>query len=185
VASGSARRAGLQPEAGVVNPFDLPEEARTLYERWRAVGYSREDAMERVERSGLVGDNDLVESFRRLGLSEAAARDAARGHDGGSGGSSSGAEQMFRDVFGLSEAEAKAAAEGRDASPRWGSRRDPADNPFRESSEDAPSWEELLERSYRLEERLNDLERAGNERAAREYQDRLTDSRWARLHKDP
>lgn len=62
-----------------MNETDLAGEARELYDSWRRLGLAESAAMDEVTRSGLIGDEDLVQHFIETGLSPEMAKAAARG----------------------------------------------------------------------------------------------------------
>lgn len=94
---------------------ELTGEARDLYESWRRLGHSEAQALDEVRRSGIAHQQGLEDMFRSVGLSEAEARVAARGRDGGVPPADP-FEQMYNMFLktGMSEAQARAAAIGRD-----------------------------------------------------------------------
>ncbi len=97
-----------------MRPADLPGEARELFEGWRALGRTEAQALDEVQRSGVLEELALAESFRGMGLSEAAARVAARGR--GPAPERPAVEDRLFDAFvgmGLSESRARIAAAGR------------------------------------------------------------------------
>ncbi|HEY1325131.1 MAG TPA: hypothetical protein VGF32_33065 [Streptosporangiaceae bacterium] len=65
-----------------MNVWDLRGDARDLYDQWRRVGLTEAQALEEVERSGILTRQDLAEQFEGLGLSPEAARYAAQGRHG-------------------------------------------------------------------------------------------------------
>jgi len=101
-----------------MRPADLPGEARELYEAWRVLGRTEAQAVDEVQRSGLLEELSLAESFRQMGLSEAAVQVASRGRGPAPTrppGEADTAARMF-DAFvglGLSESRARIAAAGR------------------------------------------------------------------------
>src|SRR4051794_35724883 len=81
---------------------DLRGEPLRVFETWRSLGVSESTAMEQLRRDGLLPRDeggDLVEVFRDLGLSEAAASRAAAGRGG-----SAGAAPATSNAAALSEA---------------------------------------------------------------------------------
>lgn len=58
---------------------DLKGEALTLYESWRAAGYSPAAARAEVENSGVLVEQQLAEMYQARGLSPEASQTAARG----------------------------------------------------------------------------------------------------------
>jgi hypothetical protein len=65
-----------------VRASDLTGEARRLYETWREVGYTDAQALEEVDRSGILVEQQLIETYQRRGMSPEAAAAAARGRNG-------------------------------------------------------------------------------------------------------
>lgn len=61
---------------------DLTGEARRLYEVWRDAGLSESAALEEVENSGVVFEQELREAYEARGMSPEAARLAAQGRGG-------------------------------------------------------------------------------------------------------
>ncbi|GAA2875641.1 hypothetical protein GCM10010517_36580 [Streptosporangium fragile] len=102
---------------------DLRGDALQVFESWRALGYSEFEALQEVERSGVVIEEQLFEIFTSIGLSESVARIAARGRAGQTttGDPLEEVVQLFR-TLGLSESAARVAAIGRGISEpeaRW------------------------------------------------------------------
>lgn len=91
---------------GELRRSDLSGESLRLFEAWRGLGYSEADALHNVA---------LEESFRRLGMTDSAARLAARGRDAGPP-AGSGVDTALRESFaalGLSGRALDVAVEGR------------------------------------------------------------------------
>ncbi|MFI7044746.1 hypothetical protein [Streptosporangium sandarakinum] len=78
----SARDDYPHGQAGAAEVAALPPRSRALFEQWRAVGRTDDQALTEVRRSGLIEEEQLEEQFRARGMSPEAARIAARGREG-------------------------------------------------------------------------------------------------------
>ncbi|WP_433541160.1 hypothetical protein ACQP10_08525 [Streptosporangium sandarakinum] len=97
---------------------DLQGEAKRVFDSWRAAGYTETQALEEVERSGVLHEDQLYGIFKGLGMSENAARTAARGRVGTTaGGPFDELVGAFR-LLGMSGDAARTAAVGRDMTER-------------------------------------------------------------------
>jgi hypothetical protein len=97
-----------------VKSSDLRGEAKQLFEEWRQLGYTEAQALDRVERSGLVQAPELYGRFRRLGLSQEAASTAALGRNPAGPTDVRGRTVEAFKGMGLSDRQAQIAADGRD-----------------------------------------------------------------------
>jgi hypothetical protein len=98
-----------------VRAQDLKREAKQLFEEWRQLGYTERQALDRVERSGLVREPELYETLRGVfGLSQEAARTAALGRNPEPADDHGRVVENLKSSFGLSDRQAQIAADGRD-----------------------------------------------------------------------
>jgi hypothetical protein len=94
---------------------NLKGQAKELFEQWRALGYTEAQALDRVQRSGLVRDPELYETLRGVfGLSQEAASISALGRNPEPVDDDDRLARSFRETWGLSEAAAEVAVRGRD-----------------------------------------------------------------------
>jgi hypothetical protein len=121
-----------------VKASDLTGEAKELFEEWRALGYTERQALDRVERSGVVRESELYENLRGIfGLSREAASMAALGRAPEPlADDRAGLVENFKSSFGLSEQAAQIAADGHDgpsrrpasgSAGRWSAKPEPGD----------------------------------------------------------
>ncbi|WP_431900228.1 hypothetical protein [Nonomuraea sp. bgisy101] len=92
---------------------DLTGAAQDLYQRWRDVGYSERQALEEVERSGVLFEQQLAGVFEAIGMNESTARLAAQGRDGAVSGQPFDEAVQAYQRMGLSPEAARTAAIGR------------------------------------------------------------------------
>jgi hypothetical protein len=98
---------------------DLTGEAKELYEEWRSLGYTERQALDRVQRSGVVRESELYNTFRDVfGLSREAASTAALGRDPKPSADPRERTVAAFQALGLSEGAAEIAADGRDGPSR-------------------------------------------------------------------
>jgi hypothetical protein len=96
---------------------DLTGQAREVYDAWRGLGHTDEQALQEVRRAGLLPHDafdDLVETFRRLGLPANEARRAAVGRDG----SEHRVRQQFKEAELAEAAESVSEAQAVEAAAR-------------------------------------------------------------------
>jgi len=132
-----------------------------------ACGYSEQQALEEVERSGVAVEQELAELFESMGMSPEAARIAARGRGGRQTGHPFDQMRGMFESMGMSPEAARIAAIGRDSTETGARRRfAEATRPLRESAA-------TLTRQVTLTESARLTEAAGGKPTSARFRARL------------